>query len=75
MTLSHHVTFALAALFALSLAGCENKDYKRCLDQVDGYLKKVAACQEKTDATEKEQCMSAAEVGKMTKEDCDKAFK
>lgn len=66
---------ATLVLVTLGLFGCENKDYKKCLADAEKYQKDKVECLAKTDATEKEACLSKVEVHKMTKEDCDSSYK
>ncbi|MEZ4219457.1 MAG: hypothetical protein R3B13_00920 [Polyangiaceae bacterium] len=75
MVTQHVRTVLLLVSAALLLSGCENKNYKKCLADVDKYEKGKLECAAKTDATEREQCMDRNEVHKMTRADCDSSFK
>lgn len=57
------------------LVACENKEHKKCLEQVDEYQKKVADCGKITDEAKRSECLNLAEVGKITRENCDESFK
>ncbi len=57
---------ALVALAAV-LSGCENKDYKACLEREKAseakYLEQVKACNDDPDKTKRQGCLEQAELG------------